>query len=146
MKQKFIFIALACLFVTGVCQARDDLNRYSVEEALNTSDAQSKLNKGYTFLFGKQEHKEVVSNHGEFMSNKKTNAFNKSDKQACQWAFLSAMLTFQDRVAKEGGNAVINIRSYYKKHDFTSETEFECGNGSLMAGVTLVGDVVTLKE
>jgi len=146
MKKILFIITLTCLFATGFSEARDDLNQYSVEEAMNTSDAKSKLNKGYIYLFGKQEHAEVVSNHGEFMANKKTNAFNKSDKQACQWAFLSAMITFQERVAKEGGNAVINIRSYYKKHDFTSETEFECGNGSLMAGVTLVGDVVTLKE
>jgi hypothetical protein len=56
------------------------------------------------------------------------------------------MLSFQDRIANEGGNAVINLRSYYKKGDFRSETEFECGNGALMAGVTFLGDVVTLAE
>ena len=60
-------------------------------------------------------------------------------------AFLSAMLTLQDRVKKMGGNAVVNIRSYYKKHNFDSPDEFECGNGAVIAGVTLKGDVVTLK-
>jgi hypothetical protein len=56
------------------------------------------------------------------------------------------MLSFQDRIANEGGNAVINLRSYYKKGDLRSESEFECGNGALMAGVTFLGDVVTLAE
>ena len=80
------------------------------------------------------------------MSNKKTNAFGKSDKEACEWVFLSAMLSFQDRIAKEGGNAVVNIRSYYKKNEIRSSTEFECGAGAIMAGVTFLGDVVTLEQ
>lgn len=143
---KQVLIAILCLFAATAGQARDDRNRYSIEEAMNTEAAREKLNRGYTFRFGNQPHGTVVKNHGEFMSNKKTNAFMKSDKEACLWVFLSAMLSFQDRIEKEGGNAVINLRSYYKKNDFTSETEFECGNGALMAGVTFLGDVVTLEE
>jgi hypothetical protein len=146
MIRTLITITILCLLVSGSCFARDDRNRYSIEEAMNTVEAKSSLNRGYVYRFGTQGHNAVTSNFGEFMSNKKTNAFNKTDKEACQWVFLSAMLTFQDRVASEGGNAVINIRSYYKKNDFSSETEFECGNGALMAGVTLVGDVVTLAD
>ncbi len=30
--------------------------------------------------------------------------------------------------------------------EFTSASEFECGAGSMVAGVTLVGDVVKLAE
>jgi len=146
MNRIVIATAVMCLLVSSTCFARDDRNHYSIEEAMNTADAKTSLNKGYTYRFGSQPHNKVVSNFGEFMSNKKTNAVNKTDKEACQWVFLSAMLSFQNRVASEGGNAVINIRSYYKKNDFRSETEFECGNGALMAGVTLVGDVVTLVE
>ncbi|MFV0477600.1 MAG: excinuclease ABC subunit A [Parahaliea sp.] len=144
MRQLF-FITLFCLIAT-TSYARDDHNRYSIEEAMNTSDAREKLNKGYTFRFGKQASGKVLQNHGEFMANKKTNAFNKTDKEACQWAFLSAMLSFQDRIIKEGGNAVINIRSYYRKNDFSSTTEFECGNGAVIAGVTFLGEVVTLAK
>ncbi|MFV0276660.1 MAG: excinuclease ABC subunit A [Parahaliea sp.] len=144
MRQLLIITALCLLSSLGY--ARDDRNRYSIEEAMSTSDAKEKLNQGYTFRFGNQGHAAVQAAHGEFMSNKKTNAFNKTDKAACQWAFLSAMLSFQDRITQEGGNAVINIRSYYKKNDFSSATEFECGNGALMAGVTFLGDVVTLAN
>ena len=140
-----VLTALICLLSLPAA-ARDDHNRYSIEKAMNTSHAKEKLNRGYTYRFGKQPHGAIVESHGEFMSNKKTNAFGKSDEGACQWAFLSAMLSFQDRVAKEGGNAVVNIRSYYKKNDFSSETEFMCGNGAIMAGVTFLGDVVTLKN
>jgi len=70
----------------------------------------------------------------------------KSDQKACQWAFLSAMATLQDRAIKEGGNAVVNIHRYYYKNTFSSSTEFECGAGAVMSGVTMVGDVVKLAE
>lgn len=144
---KALLFAVALLFLGyNTAQARDERLHFSIEEAMNTPDAQAKLNKGYTFRFGASKSDDVVENHGEFQSNKKTNAFGKPDKTACQWAFLSAMLSFQERIAAEGGNAVINLRSYYKKNDFSSETEFECGAGGLMAGVTFKGDVVTLKN
>ncbi len=139
-----IVISLVCLTLPVAVSARDDRNQYPVADAMNTEAAKQKLNKGYTFKFGDQAVGKVSARHGEFMSNKKTNAFNKTDKEACEWAFLSAMLSFQDRITQEGGNAVINIRSYYKKNDFRSTSEYECGNGAIMAGVTFVGDVVTL--
>jgi uncharacterized protein YbjQ (UPF0145 family) len=82
---------------------------------------------------------------GEFATNKKTNAFGKSDEAACQHVFLSAVLELQERARKEGGNAVINIKSNYKNDLRASATEFTCGAGAVLAGVALVGDVVTLK-
>lgn len=138
-------VATALLLVSAAGHARDDRNRYSIQDAMTTSHAKEKLDKGYTYRFGSQSHGKITAEHGEYMSNKKTNAFAKSDLEACQWAFLSAMLSFQDRIEKEGGNAVVNLRSYYKKNDFSSDTEFECGNGAIMAGVTFLGDVVTLE-
>ena len=146
MKIKRFFMVVVCLCITGPALARDDNNLYSIESAMSTSSAKEKLNRGFTFKFGDQPHRKITANHGEFQSNKKTNAFGKSDKQACEWAFLSAMLSFQDRIATEGGNAVVNIRSYYKKNTISSATEFECGNGAVIAGVTFIGDVVTLED
>lgn len=145
MKMKYFLFVLACLYLPSSTFARDDKNLYSIESAMSTSAAKEKLNKGYIFKFGEQAPGKILSNHGEFMSNKKTNAFGKSDKEACDWAFLSAMLSFQDRIAQEGGNAVVNIRSYYKKNTLSSTTEYECGNGAVIAGVTFLGEVVTLE-
>jgi len=82
---------------------------------------------------------------GEFTSNKKTNAANKSDQEACDLAFISAVIALQQRARKEGGNAVVNIRSVYKQEDSDSPTEFICGAGKIMAGVALRGTVVKLK-
>ncbi len=143
---KLLYITpLILLLAAGDAYSRDDRNRYSISDAMNLNQAKEKLNRGYTFKFGDQPHGTIAKNHGNFMSNKKTNAVGKSDEFACQWAFLSAMLSFQDRISQVGGNAVVNIKSFYKKNNFVSSTEFECGNGAIMAGVTFTGDVVTLK-
>jgi hypothetical protein len=126
--------------------ARDDRNRYSIEEAMATWAAKDKLNQGFSFQFGPDTEGKVLADHGTFTSNKKTNAVGETDKDACEWVFLSAMISFQDRIKSEGGNAVVNLRSNYKNEEFSSATEFECGNGAIMAGVSFVGDVVTLEE
>jgi uncharacterized protein YbjQ (UPF0145 family) len=77
-------------------------------------------------------------------TSQKTNAFNKSDQEACEWAFLSAIKVFQLKAQKEGMNAVVNITSNYKHENFASTTEFECGSGNIIAGVALKADIVKL--
>ena len=134
------------MFVSVAADARDSIVRVSVEEAMTTEDAKVTLDVGVRFFFADQSHPEVVRRIGTYTANKKTNAFNKSDQEACKWAFLSAMVSLQKRALAEGGNAVVNIRSSYKKREFASATEFECGAGAMVAGVALVGDVVKLAE
>ena len=125
--------------------ARDTLQSYSIEEVLSSADGKAKLGTNIKFAFGKTSLGKVKKNHGEFRTNKKTNAFGKSDERACKWVFLSAMISLRDRAVTEGGNAVINIRSNYKNNTTSSETTFQCGAGAIMAGVALIGDVVTIN-
>ena len=145
--RKLTTVLLAATVVLFSTQAasRDDRLHFSINKALATGTAKQKLNAGIRFYFGGQKHSRVAKNFGEFGSNKKTNAFNKSSRQACERAFLSALISLQQRALREGGNAVINIRSNYKNIVFKSSTRFECGAGTIMAGVALKGKVVKLK-
>ncbi len=56
------------------------------------------------------------------------------------------MISFQKRALYEGGDAVVNIHSYYKKTDISSEIEFMCGTGTFVASVTFRGDAVKLSK
>lgn len=134
------------LILSPVAHARDTISDYSVQEALSLNQTKYRLGNAVTFYFGSQKHNKVTRNFGEFKTNKKTNAFNKTDKEACQWAFLSAMVALRDRALREGGNAVINIKSNYRGSLNSSDTEFRCGAGNVVAGVALVGTVVKLAE
>lgn len=70
----------------------------------------------------------------------------KSDENACQWAFLSAILSLQNRAEKEGGDAVVNIVSNIHNKPMSSENQFECLVGSIMVNVALKGTVVKLAK
>lgn len=140
-------ICLLILLITigsNNAQARDTKHLFLISDAMNTSTALEKLNTGVEFYFGAQKHAKIIKNFGEDFTNKKTNAFNKNDKTACEWVFLSAMLQLQERARQLGANAVVNIHSYYKKIPFVSETEYECHAGGIIAGVALKGTFVKL--
>lgn len=137
---------LSALLIAGSAAARDDQNMFPLEDALNLPAAKSKLAPDIRLYFGNQKHPKVAKELGEWKTNKKTNGFNKTDKEACEWVFLSAVLELQERAQKEGGNAVVGIKSNYKSIERSSETEYMCGSGALMSGVALKGKVVKLAN
>lgn len=147
MRKKMLPLALLAvsLGLSASAQARDTQHMLSIEEAMNSPAAREQLDPGIRFIFADTPHGSVAARHGNYVTNKKTNAFNKSDEEACRWVMLSALLSLQERAKSEGGNAVINIESYYKQRPMASRTEYECHAGTLMAGVALRGDVVTLR-
>jgi hypothetical protein len=139
-------IALALLGVLSITPAfaRDDVQNFPIADVVNNPAYAARL-AGVKFYFGDQTHPAVSREIGSYTSNKKTNAFGKSDKEACEWAFLSALLSFHQRALAEGGDAVVNLTGYYKKQPFSSTTHFQCGSGATVAGVTLKGTVAKLK-
>ncbi len=146
MNRLYILLLLCLLFIPSVTFARDDIGSYSIQDALDSEQSKTKLGNDIKFYFGDQSHGKILKNYGVFKSNKKTNAFNKSDLNACQRSFLSAMISLKNRAITEGGNAVINIKSNYRNNLTSSEDTFQCGAGAFIAGVALVGTVVTLAE
>lgn len=98
---------------------------------------------GVTFYFAGQQAP-AGKDLGEFVTNRKTNSFGKQDEEACTWAMLSAMKELGERALAEGGNAVVNIVSYYKKRVFESDSLYECHAGAFVAGVALKGTVVKI--
>jgi hypothetical protein len=134
--------AVAATLVTSLALARDTRLKLPIKDAMETPAAKEQLGKEIKFVFGSKPAggKEI----GTYTSNKKTNFANKSDKEGCEWAFLSAMVSLKQRAIAEGGNAVVNIQSYYKKNEFTSTTEYECAAGAFVGGVALRGTVVKM--
>lgn len=139
-------IAVVFAGLATMAQAREDVGDYAIEEAMAQEAAKEKLPGDVTFFFGKESYPEPVKSYGTFRTSKKTNAFNKSDEEACEWAFLSAMISLRDRAIREGGNAVVDIKSNYDNNLTESKTTFKCGAGAIMAGVALEGRVVKLPK
>jgi hypothetical protein len=98
-------------------------------------------------LYFGTRHPPVAANLApQVVSNKKTNAFNKTSAHACQVAALGALISFEDRVKHEKGNAVVNLVSYYKKNVYSSPDKYECHDGAFVTGVAFRGDVVRLAR
>jgi uncharacterized protein YbjQ (UPF0145 family) len=141
--RSIVLIALTTCATTAL--ARDDIKDFSISEALATEQAKNILGDDIKFYFGDQPHGPIAKKFVETRTNKKTNGANKSDKEACEWAFLSTMKALREKAQSLGANAVVNIRSNYRDNLTSSTTTFKCGSGMLMSGVALVGDVVELK-
>jgi uncharacterized protein YbjQ (UPF0145 family) len=139
-------ILTLCLTIGLPAHARDTRHLLPIAVAMEVKDAQDKLDGSVKFYFGDQPPPQVLTNLGIDVSNRKTNAFGKSDEKACNWAFLSAMVAFEKRAQQLGANAVINIVSYYNKKVMSSATEFECHAGAIIAGVALKGDFVKIVD
>jgi uncharacterized protein YbjQ (UPF0145 family) len=142
-----VLLAIVGATVVSSAVARDDRLKFPIKAAMEKGQTtKDKLDPGIRLYFGAQKTPAVEKRIGEWTSNKKTNAANKSDKEACEIAFVSAAHSLQERAKREGGNAVINIKSVYKKDNVESASEYLCGAGTIMAGVALRGTVVTLKK
>lgn len=137
-KATSILISMGLLFSMNSF-ARDTTYHLAISDVLNMSEAKEKLDPSIQFYFGKSIKGQVIKTDS---TNKKTNAFNKSDEKACQWAMLSAMLQMQERAKQLGVKKISNVVSYYKKKTYKSTTTYECHAGSVVAGVALKGDFV----
>ena len=128
--ERMLAVMFGAILVITVAQARDTHLKLPIKDAMATADYQAKVRPGHQDVFRCAGAPEAGAELGTIKTNKKTNFFNKSDKEGCEWAFLSAMLALQYAARERGGNAMINISSNYKNIEFTSETEYECGAGA----------------
>jgi hypothetical protein len=141
---RFGFVMLTLLFAAPAAFASDEVVMIPIANVMNMPEAHQKLGDSVKFSFGTQPAGRVAQDFGPYVVNPKTNGFAKTADRACEWVFLSALVSLQEHAASVGANAVINIVSYYNKHENSSDTTFECHKGFLMAGVALRGDVVRL--
>lgn len=141
MNKVMTMLALSAVVISGAAQARNDVLNFPLSNIMGTEKAKEVLHDVPVYFAG-QKHAAISKNWGEVSTNRKTNAFGKSDEEACQWVLLSALKVLQEAAQKRGYDAVVNIRSNYQNKEFTSATEFQCGAGAIMAGVALKGDLV----
>jgi hypothetical protein len=86
-----VAVLILCLTTALPVQARDTRHLLPIAVAMQAKDAQDKLDGSVKFYFGDQPPPLVVTVLGSDVSNRKTNAFGKSDEKACNRAFLSAV-------------------------------------------------------
>lgn len=146
MKTSLFIAGTTAVLLTAGCASitssdgtpKKGVHHFSIANALSSVKAQEVLDSGISTQFASGGGR--IIRRG-LVSNKKTNAVNKTAEAACQIAFLSAVKQFQYAARNNGGSRVVNLISYYKKRPYSSTTQYECHVGAIMAGVTLKGDI-----
>jgi uncharacterized protein YbjQ (UPF0145 family) len=149
--KKLAVAALSLALVAAVAPAaptlaagRDEHINFPIADVLNNPEFKGKLPDGVRYYFGTEKAK-VSKSLGATNTNTKTSSFKKSDKTACEWAMLSALIAIGEDARGRGGNAVIGIKSNYKGVETSSNDTYVCGAGGIMAGVALTGTVATVR-
>lgn len=140
MKGKIVILCIVLFSLLVI--ARNTQLRLSVEAAKKKHT--TVLKKDIQLYWHGEEHPVVVKSLGTVQVNKKTNAFGKSDIEACDWVLHSSLKSLQAYARKMGGNAVINICSNTNRNRFCDEEQYECLAGTTVAKNALVGEVVIL--
>ena len=133
-----IILTLTLFFsviVMNGCTA-DGMQKLSIKKALSDSRANAKLDRSIRLSFGK-----TGGSSREYTAIRRTNGLNKTTEEACNRAFLSAVIALQNRAKKQGKRSVVGIYSYHKKNIYSSSSRFQCEDGKMMSAVTLKGKV-----
>jgi len=135
----------ALIAAAPVAEARDTRLELPLQELVNSPQAKEAGIDGSVRFYLAGQQVTVLNRMGGDVANRKTNAANKSDEEACRWVALSALKALHDKAKQRGANAVVDIVSFYKKNEFRSASNYECYAGTFVAGVTLKGTYAKVR-
>ena len=138
-------LCLCLVAIPLVASARTTERFLPAKKAADGALGRQKLNRIAFYMRG-QSHRPVKHELGQWSVVGKTQAVLRSDEEACEVAFLSALASLQERARSEGGTALVRIDSVTRGKDTTSSTDYRCLVGATVAHVGLRGDVVVLDQ
>lgn len=145
MRRFTLLAAAALLTVASTADARSTRVEQSLRDLINSAQAKEAGIDGSVRFYLAGEKVDVLERLTPDVTNRKTNAANKSDAEACSWVALSALKALQEGARLRGANAVVDIVSYYDQKEFKSTTNYECYAGAFVAGVALKGTYAKVK-
>lgn len=146
LKKIAVTAALLLSALPSISQARDTALFLPFEKVVAEAIRTGKIDGSVKFyLAGNAPAGKVSVLSAGAVTNKKTNAFNKSDEEACEWVLQSALISLHHAAKNAGANAVTDIVSFYKRNERKDATTYECHAGAIMAGVALKGDLAKVQ-
>lgn len=145
MKHKYwIATAFCASLLPGLSQARDTAHFLDFQSVVNEATQAGRLDGSEKFYLNKIPAGAQIIN-ANVTTSQKTNAFNKSDEEACSWVLQSALIKLQNAAKAAGANAVVDLASNYKNKEYRDDSKYECHAGAIMAGVALKAKYAKVK-
>jgi hypothetical protein len=135
---KLLGIVLLFITMTVSSYSRNTTLMLPIHSTLKKGRAEGVIDRRIRLQFG---NRGLRRGQRKYTASRKTNAFNKTDRMACEWAFLSSVKSLQDRARKQGKRSVSGIVSYHKRRTRSSSSRFECHVGRIVSSVTLRGNI-----
>jgi hypothetical protein len=127
-----VWIVLLLLTLTSNVYAQGKVYKFSIRNALNDTRANTNVNPHIKLRFSDRHHKGKL-----LTTTRKTMHFGRSAQEACNRAFLSAIIALQRKARR----SVVDIYSYRFKRKYSSSSKYVCERGRMMTAVTLRGRV-----
>jgi uncharacterized protein YbjQ (UPF0145 family) len=141
-----LFALALALFASAPAEARDRRLAFDVASAIAAGKAEGVLDGSVDFYFEGQASPRLFAEFGPAEVDQRTNVVGKPDDQACRAAMVDALVELQKGAKAKGADAVVGLRSNFKREVFSSPTQYQCGAGRLMAGVSLLGTYAKVAD
>jgi uncharacterized protein YbjQ (UPF0145 family) len=135
---------LTAALLPAISQARDTAHFLDFQSVVNEATQAGRLDGSVKFYLNKTPAGAKIIN-ANVTTSQKTNAFNKTDEEACRWVLQSALIKLQNSAKAAGANAVVDLASNYKNKEYRDSSKFECHAGAIMAGVALKGKYASVR-
>ena len=135
---------LTAALLPAISQARDTAHFLDFQSVVNEATQAGRLDGSVKFYLNKTPAGAKIIN-ANVTTSQKTNAFNKTDEEACRWVLQSALIKLQNAAKAAGANAVVDLASNYKNKEYRDSGKYECHAGAIMAGVALKGKYASVK-
>jgi uncharacterized protein YbjQ (UPF0145 family) len=145
MIRRVLLAAAVLLTMVARAEARNDTYYLNNAEVMN-DPAFKQLGDKVALYFASQTPPKVAQDLGTFVGNKIAKTRGESDEQWCKEAALGALAKLRDEANTRGGNAVINIQSFWKGNVIADKTKYECHAGGTGGHISLQGTIVRLAQ
>ncbi len=122
----FALATASAVLAPAIGQARDTVLHLPMDAVFELPQAKAQLDGSVRFFLAGAKAPTVQKRLGTGVTNRKTNGVGHGDEEACKWAALSALIALQKSAKAQGGNAVVDIVSYYKKAEYRDAGNYEC--------------------
>lgn len=124
-----------------VNQGVDGPTYLNFREGVKRATEAGLLDGSVTFFLAGEALPNDVKTLRTVSSSRKTNGFNKEDKDSCFWALQSALGALQRAAHDANANAVVNIASVDKRALYKDPEKFQCNAGLSVSSVALRGEL-----
>jgi len=142
-----LLLICGLLAVSSPAAWADDVLIMDPQKALSSDEFKRAMGNDVTFYFTGAATPAVKTNMEEFLVDRVTRRSSGPPETNCRRVLLAAFRDFQAHARKKGGNAVVNMLSFYRNHYAADSTMVECHiTSEVKARIVLRGNIAQIEK